>query len=228
MLNTHPIKVSTEFRNPAALAEEFQGAKEGASKAPFDLTPNPHRRTPPMGTPSRFSLLLIPLVALFLVLPAGAGTPAKTPSREETLAAARELMTSCHYTALCTVAADGGPRVRTMNPFPPEADMSVWMATSDKTLKVQELRANPKVTLFYGDLTRMEGYVALRGKAVLVTDPAEIRRRHRAYWDQAFPGGRNLVLIHVVPERLEVISYKHGLNNDPVAWAAPAVTFPPS
>ncbi|WP_306599775.1 pyridoxamine 5'-phosphate oxidase family protein [Geothrix sp. 21YS21S-2] len=181
-----------------------------------------------MRAPARSSLLRATLAALLLVLPAGAGAPAKTPSREATLAAARELMTSCHYTALCTVAADGGPRVRTMNPFPPEADMSVWMATSDTTLKVQELRANPKVTLFYGDLTRMEGYVALRGKAVLVTDPAEIARRHRAYWDQAFPGGRNLVLIHVVPERLEVISYKHGLNNDPAAWTAPAVTFPAS
>jgi len=181
-----------------------------------------------MRAPARSSLLRAPLVALLMVLPAVAGAPAKTPSREATLAAARELMNSCHYTALCTVAADGGPRVRTMNPFPPEADMSVWMATSDTTLKVSELRANPKVTLFYGDLTRMEGYVALRGKAVLVTDPAEITRRHRAYWDQAFPGGRNLVLIHVVPERLEVISYKHGLNNDPLTWVAPAVTFPAS
>jgi len=181
-----------------------------------------------MRIPARFPRLSAPLAALLLVLPALAGTPAKPPTREATLAAARELMTSCRYVALCTVAADGSPRVRTMNPFPPEPDMSVWMATSTTTRKVEELRANPRVTLFYGDLTRMEGYVALRGKAVLVTDPAEIRRRHRAYWDQAFPGGRNLVLIQVVPERLEIISYKHGLNGDSAAWAPPAVTFPAS
>ncbi len=181
-----------------------------------------------MRIPALLPRLGAAFAALLLALPAPAGTPAKTPSREETLAAARELMTSCRYVALCTVATDGGPRVRTMNPFPPEADMSVWMATSTTTRKMEELRANPKVTLFYGDLTRMEGYVALRGKAVLVTDPAEIRRRHRAYWDQSFPGGKNLVLIQVVPERLEIISYKHGLNGDPVAWAPPAVTFPAS
>ncbi|BDU72786.1 pyridoxamine 5'-phosphate oxidase family protein [Mesoterricola silvestris] len=177
-----------------------------------------------MRTDVRFPLRAA-LAALLLALPALAGAPAKPPTREETLAAARELMTSCHYVALATVAADGGPQVRTMNPFPPEADMSVWMATNGTTRKVAELRANPRVTLFYGDLARAEGYVALRGRALLVTDPAEIKKRHRAYWDQAFPGGKDLVLIHVVPERLEIIHYKSNLNGDPKGWAVPAVVF---
>jgi len=60
----------------------------------------------------------------------------------------------------------------------------------------------------------------------LVRDPAEIQKRKRAYWDQAFPGFKHLVLIKVVPERLEVISYKDGLTNSPEDFRPPHVEFP--
>jgi len=67
--------------------------------------------------------------------------------------------------------------------------------------------------------------VALSGKAVLVDDMNEILKRKRAYWDQAFPGLKNLVLIKVIPERIEVINYKAGLNNDPATFRAPSIEF---
>jgi hypothetical protein len=54
----------------------------------------------------------------------------------------------------------------------------------------------------------------------------EILARKRAYWDAAFPGLKNLVLIKVVPERIEVINYKHGLNNDPQTFRAPSILLP--
>ena len=110
-----------------------------------------------------------------------------------------------------------------MNPFPPEEDMTVWIATNINSRKVREIRKDPRVCLYYADHYKAIGYVALSGKAVLVDDMQEILKRKRAYWDQAFPGLKNLVLIKVVPQRLEVINYKAGLNNDPDTFRAPFI-----
>jgi general stress protein 26 len=81
------------------------------------------------------------------------------------------------------------------------------------------------VTLYYSNHGTAIGYVAISGRAELTEDMAEILKRKRAYWDQAFPGLKNLTLIKVVPERLEVINYKAGLNNDPETFRAPAIDF---
>ena len=150
----------------------------------------------------------------------------KTPAtRDELVATARELMTAQKYCALVTVDATGGPSVRTMNPFPPEEDMTVWFATNDRSRKVAEIRANPRVTLYYADHQKAAGYVTLSGRAELVADMGEILKRKRAYWDQSFPGLRNLVLIKVVPERLDVLDYKGKIQVDPKTWRTPSVEF---
>jgi general stress protein 26 len=150
------------------------------------------------------------------------------PSREKLVAAARELIGTLKYCALITVDAHGQPQVRTMNPFPPEDDMSVYMATTTLSRKYKEIRQNPRVTLYYANHADATGYVSLTGKAVLVDDMQEILKRKRAYWDNAFPGLKNLVLIKVVPERLEVVYYKHGLNGERETFRAPAIDLKPA
>ncbi len=143
--------------------------------------------------------------------------------REALIAGARELMAAQKYCALITLDETGAPSVRTMNPFPPEDDMSVWMATTDRSRKVHEIRRDARVTLYYGDPQQALGYVAMKGRAVLVDDMNEIKKRKRAYWDTAFPGLQHLVLIKVVPEQLEVVYYKKGINPDPATFRAPSV-----
>lgn len=147
--------------------------------------------------------------------------------REKLLAAARQIMTAQTYCAFITVDADGRPQVRTINPFPPEADMTVWFATGSQTRKVAELKANPHVAVYYADHKNATGYVQLSGRAVLVSDRAEIDRHRRAYWTQAFPGDRNLVLVKVIPERLDVINYAAGVNGDKVTWRSPSIELTP-
>jgi general stress protein 26 len=158
----------------------------------------------------------------------GQETAPPPPSREKLVAAARELIGTQKYCALITVDPSGQPHVRTMNPFPPEEDMSVWMATNDRSRKAEEIRQNPRVTLYYGNHVEAVGYVALSGKAVLIDEMAEILKRKRDYWDTAFPGLKHLVLIKVVPERLEVVYYKEGLNGDPNTFRAPSVDLGPA
>jgi general stress protein 26 len=83
------------------------------------------------------------------------------------------------------------------------------------------------VSLYYSNHGSAIGYVALSGHAQLTEDIAEIQKRKRAYWDQAFPGLENLTLIKVIPERLEVVNYKAGLNGDPETFGAPSIDLRP-
>jgi general stress protein 26 len=105
--------------------------------------------------------------------------------------------------------------------------MTVWFATNTRSRKVREMRRDPRVTLYYSDHENAIGYVALAGRAVLVDDMQEILKRKRAYWDQAFPGLQNLVLVKVVPERLDVLNYKAGLKADPETWRTPSIELGP-
>jgi general stress protein 26 len=179
----------------------------------------------------RLAILLLLLSPSAFGRPAGApdeATAKPAPDRASLLAAAREVMAAQSYCALVTLDESGRPQVRTMNPFPPEEDMSVWIATNTRSRKVQQIRRDPRVALYYSNHATAIGYVAINGRAELTEDRGEILKRKRAYWDQAFPGLKNLTLIRVVPERIEVINYKAGLHNDPETFAAPAVVLLPA
>jgi hypothetical protein len=47
----------------------------------------------------------------------------------------------------------------------------------------------------------------------------------RDYWE-SMPNWQNIfVLIKIVPKTVEVINYKHGLNNDPNTFRAPLIVL---
>jgi general stress protein 26 len=145
--------------------------------------------------------------------------------RPELIAAAREIIAGQTYCALITQDEEGRPQVRTMNPFPPEEDMTVWMATSTLTRKVRHVRRDSRVTLYYANHGQAIGYVTINGRAELIDDRAEMIKRKRGYWDSAFPGFKNLVLIKVIPERMDVLNYSRGALGDPETWRTPSVEF---
>jgi general stress protein 26 len=191
-------------------------------------------RATPSSPLSRFLRLLPPLTLALLVAPAGAddaAAPQTTPPTDERahlIAAAREIMGAQTYCALVTLDESGAPQIRTMNPFPPDEGMNVWMATNTRSLKVRQIRRDPRVVVYYSNHAQAIGYVALHGRAELVDDMKEILKRKRAYWDQAFPGLKNLVLIKVVPERIDVINYKAQTQQDPETWRPPSIEFGPA
>jgi hypothetical protein len=45
---------------------------------------------------------------------------------------------------------------------------------------------------------------------------------------QAFPGPKNLVLIKVVPERLDVLNYRAGTQADPETWRTASIEMGPA
>ncbi|HNX96440.1 MAG TPA: pyridoxamine 5'-phosphate oxidase family protein [Candidatus Aminicenantes bacterium] len=173
----------------------------------------------------RACLAALVLAVSVAALPLSAA-PQTPVEREPVLAAARAIMNAQKYCALITLDEAGRPQARTMSPFPPEEDMSVYMATNTCSRKIEQIRKNPRVTLYYADHAKAAGYVCLTGRAVLVDDMKEIVKRKRAYWDQSFPGLKNIVLIKVVPEQLDVLDYE-GIRVNETTWRTPSVSLGP-
>ncbi len=65
----------------------------------------------------------------------------------------------------------------------------------------------------------------INGLAILVDEANEKLKRKRDYWDQAFPDWQYLMLIKVIPQRLEVLNYQRGMLNADVTWQAPSIEF---
>ena len=172
----------------------------------------------------RRSAFLIFILLLFAPS-AGYSQDNEDPMRTKLIDAAREIMTSAGTCALITVDREGRPRVRTMDPFLPESDLTVWFGTNPGSRKVDQIRKDPRVTLYYlGE--DGSGYVMIHGMAQLVNDREEKEKRWKAEWEAFYPGRPDdYLLIRVTPEWMEVISYAHGISGDPITWEPPRVQF---
>ena len=151
--------------------------------------------------------------------------PAPRLDRESLLATARAIIKTARYCALITLDSNGRPHARTMDPFPPEENMVVWLGTNSKSRKVAEIRKNQGVTLYYF-VPQDQAYVTIAGRARIVSDASEKTRHWKDEWKDFYPDARkNYLLIAVIPERLEVISVKQGIIGDSITWTPPAVKF---
>lgn len=170
-------------------------------------------------------------VACVLCLPGAAATPeaaAPVAERAKVLGAAREIMQKARYCALVTLGPDGHPQARVVDAFAPEEDFTVWIGTNPVTRKVQEIKADKRVTLLYYDPSG-PGYVTVLARAEVVTDPAEKARHWKEEWATFYSDknrGPDFVLIRCRPIRLEVVSYGHGILNDPTTWRPATIAFP--
>jgi general stress protein 26 len=171
-----------------------------------------------------FALLSILLISAPQVI-LGQQKAKQVLSRERLIEVAREVMDSAGYCALITIDETGIPQARTMDPFPPEDDMTVWLGTNPKSLKAEQIQKNPHVALYYFDAAGLS-YVTIEGTARLVNDPKEKAKRWKEAWNALYPNRTDAyLLIKVSPEKLEVISFKDGINGDPETWTPPSVGF---
>ena len=152
-------------------------------------------------------------------------TTHKEFSKEVLLTAARQIIKGAGTCALITSDAKGLPSVRVMDPFLPESDFTIWFGTNPKSRKVNQIKNNPKVTLYYLE-KNSQGYVVIHGTATLVNDQSAKNKWWKPSWDAFYPNKPDgYQLIKVSPERMEVISYTHNIIGDPNTWKVPFVTF---
>ena len=113
------------------------------------------------------------LMLLMLVAPAGAqNAPSKTPGRADILAAAKTIVGKARFATFVTVDDTGHPQTRIVDPFAPDDDFTIWVATNPLSRKVEQIAADPRVTLTYFD-AGAQSYVTVIGTARVVRDAQE-------------------------------------------------------
>jgi general stress protein 26 len=176
-----------------------------------------------------FRTLFIILLLMSIIIISGNvcahGIQLSPQERDTLLSVAREYIGAVRYCGLITVDSTGQPNVRAMDPFLPDENMVVWLGTNRNSRKVREIRNNPKVTLYYSD-DKGAGYVAIIGTAILVDDPKEKAIWWKEEWTEFYKDQKgSYLLIKVVPEKLEILNYKHNILSDTITWRTPSVGF---
>lgn len=132
-------------------------------------------------------------------------------SVEELLDAARATVTGAEYCFFVTTGTDGKPNARLMQPFEPEANLTMWFGASPDSRKIKDLAHSTQVALAFYDSAHT-AYLTLSGTATVVTDLEQRQKYWRVFWNDIYPGGPegdDYVLIKVVPDRLEMMNFTH-------------------
>lgn len=145
--------------------------------------------------------------------------------RVKIIEAAKEIIQDANTCALITIDSTGRPRVRTMDPFPPEDNLVVWFGTNSHSRKVQQIQKDNRVTLYYLD-NDATGYVTIHGTAHLVDDITAKKKRFKDRWKDFYPNYPDgYMLIKVHPQWMEVISETRGILGDKKTWKPQKITF---
>jgi general stress protein 26 len=153
------------------------------------------------------------------------GTATAPRTDAELIAAAREIIAAARYCSLITVDAAGRPQARTVDPFPPDEQLTIWLGTNAHSSKVKEIRRRPHVVLYYFDRDA-QAYVSISGRARLVADPKLKMKWWKDEWQTFYPDrAKDYLLIEVRPERLEIVSVKHNIIGHDKGWTPPSVIF---
>jgi len=132
---------------------------------------------------------------------------------------ANEIIESAYYCTLVTIDKEGQPKVRVMEPFKPDDNYEIWLATNPKSRKVQQIKNNSKSTVNYFNKTELS-YVSLMGNAFIVNDEAIKSQKWKEGWEQHYKNRKeDYLLIRFVPESLELVSYTKGYTGDKITWA---------
>lgn len=107
-----------------------------------------------------------------------------------------EILDEAELDLLITNGADGFPRVRPMTLLAYEEDGTLWFATSRSSHKVEEVRRNPKVSVFS---FAEEAYAVIFGEAEIVDDPSLKKEFWEEEWEEFWdgPGDPDYVLLKV-------------------------------
>jgi len=144
-------------------------------------------------------------------------------SKDFLLQEAKEIMTNSGTCTLITLDTEGIPRARVMDPFSPEEDLSVWFGTNSKSRKVDQIKNNPRVSLYYFDCNTTD-YVLIHGMAKLVNDQNEKEKRWKDEWNDFYPNRtEGYLLIEVSPIWMEILSTSRGIYGDSISWEPPKV-----
>jgi general stress protein 26 len=142
------------------------------------------------------------------------------------LEAARVVVAANTWCFAVTLAADGTPHARLIQPGRLQPDWSLSFLSDARSRKVQELRRDPRLTLAWQhDAER--AYVTLLGRAAVNVDVVAKRAIWRPEMNHFHPGGPddpNNVIIEFATERLEIYSGARSIAPPPRGFSAAMLT----
>jgi general stress protein 26 len=150
---------------------------------------------------------------------------AQNPIKKNIKEIAKEIMTNAKNCAFITIDSLGVAHARAMDPFLPEEDFTVWMATKPSSLKIKQLQGNNNVTLYYFDKESVS-YVTLQGTASIVNSRNEKEKFWKKEWKNFYKNRTSdYVLIKFIPKVGNVISEKYKIFGDSITWETPQINF---
>ena len=169
-----------------------------------------------------FSLIVLLLLSF---TSCGQNSTKLNSEKDELKNVAKDIMKKAGTCALISLDEEGRPRVRAMDPFLPEEDLTVWFGTNANSRKVTQIKNDNKVTLYYIDKEATE-YVMVHGIAEIIDD-SELKEKYwKDTWKNFYPDyPKGYLLIKVSPEWMEVISEGRGILGDTITWEPPIVKF---
>ena len=144
---------------------------------------------------------------------------------QKILQSARKIIDSAYFGTFITQDKNGDAKARIMEPFAPDKDFTIYLATNPKSRKVQEIKQNPEATLHYFDRKNI-GYVSLYGKASIVSDDSIKKALWKKGWERFYKNrDKDYMLIEFKPRYLELISIPDGYTGDDKTWMPARVDF---
>ncbi len=141
-----------------------------------------------------------------------------SPKEQNILQVAQQIIDRAYFGSLITIDVQGQPKARLMEPFAPNPNFVIYLATNPKSRKVKEIKANPIASLHYVDEPRT-GYVSLYGKIYEVKNDRIKKAHWKKGWEHFYQNkGDAYTLLKFVPDYLEVISIRDHLNGNPKTW----------
>jgi len=137
----------------------------------------------------------------------------------------KEMISNCYYGSFITIDQNGQPKTRVMEPFAPDENMEIWMATNPQSRKVKEIKNNSKTTLHYFDKNNM-GYVSFYGNAYIINDDSIKATKWKKGWERFYKNQKeDYMLIRFIPQSLELISISKGYTGNEKSWKPHIVLF---
>ena len=141
-----------------------------------------------------------------------------TTEEQKIIRLSREIIKDTYFGTLITIDKEGQPRARVMEPFTPDDNFVIWLATNPRSRKVAQVKKNALATLHYYDKAKFS-YVSLMGKAFLVNNDSIKATKFKEGWDAFYKNQKeDYLLIKFIPKTLELISIPNKFTGDSLTW----------
>ena len=128
-----------------------------------------------------------------------------------------DMLATHPYGFLVSAGNGGRPHARLVAHSGVDRDLSIWIGTSPASRKVTEIERAGQATYAVEDRASFAS-LAMSGIATIESE-VEVRV---ARWNEDFrpffpdgPEGNDFVLIHLVPDEIELIDFANGVHPDP-------------